>query len=232
MTLRVIDIETTGTDPETDKIIEIASIDLLKGGTCENTQSCLVNPGRKIPPEASAVHHLIDEDVQHARLFDDAIKDFKGADCYIAHNADFEKAFLDQALGTPTWICTMKCALRVWSEAPGHSNQVLRYWLGEVEPLGSKRENLVAHRAVSDVLVTGAIFFHLSKATTYAQMVQWSSEPPLYTYFSFGKYKGQKIADIAIKDESYLTWIIEKSELDEGAKFSARYWLEKKREAA
>jgi DNA polymerase III epsilon subunit-like protein len=44
MTVRVIDIETTGIDPATDAIIEIASVDLLKDGAIANQRSTLVRP--------------------------------------------------------------------------------------------------------------------------------------------------------------------------------------------
>jgi exodeoxyribonuclease X len=66
MVVRVIDIETTGTDPEQDAVIEIASVDVLADGTIANRQSTLVRPGIPVPPEASAVHHLIDEDLAGA----------------------------------------------------------------------------------------------------------------------------------------------------------------------
>jgi DNA polymerase III epsilon subunit-like protein len=49
MTVRVIDIETTGTDPTVDAIIEIASVDLLKDGTIANQRTALVRP----PPPAA-----------------------------------------------------------------------------------------------------------------------------------------------------------------------------------
>ena len=54
MTVRVIDFETTGTDPTTDAIIEIASVDVLADGTITNRQATLVRPGIPVPPEASA----------------------------------------------------------------------------------------------------------------------------------------------------------------------------------
>lgn len=40
-----------------------------------------------------------------------------------------------------------------------------------------------------------------------------------------GKYRGQRCDAIAASDADYLRWIIEKSELEEGIKHSARYWL-------
>jgi DNA polymerase III epsilon subunit-like protein len=42
--IRVIDIETTGTDPAADAIIEIASVDLLRGGGITSVSIALVMP--------------------------------------------------------------------------------------------------------------------------------------------------------------------------------------------
>jgi exonuclease len=47
--IRVIDIETTGTDPSTDEIIEIASADMVRGGGITNAMDTLVRPSRPIP---------------------------------------------------------------------------------------------------------------------------------------------------------------------------------------
>jgi hypothetical protein len=51
--IRVIDIETTGTDPANDAIIEIASVDLVRGGGIANAMDTLVRPGKPIPPSAA-----------------------------------------------------------------------------------------------------------------------------------------------------------------------------------
>ena len=91
--IRVIDIETTGIDPASDAIIEIASVDMLRGGGITNAMDTLVRPARPIPPGASAIHHLIDEDVQNAPMLADVIERFKGADFYVAHNCVFEHSF-------------------------------------------------------------------------------------------------------------------------------------------
>jgi len=134
MTVRVIDIETTGTDPTVDAIIEIASVDLLKDGTIANQRTALVRPPLPVPPEASAVHHLIDEDLAFAPQLDEVLDQFKGSDAYVAHNADFERSFLEHLLGDALWACTYKCALRIWPDLLSHSNQALRYRLGSSIP--------------------------------------------------------------------------------------------------
>ena len=55
--------------------------------------------------------------------------------------------------------------------------------------------------------------------------MQWSTEPALHTRFHFGKSRGKRYDEIAANDPSYLQWIVEKSDLEEGVKHSARYWL-------
>ena len=141
MTVRVIDIETTGTDPTVDAIIEIAAVDLLKDGTIANQRTALVRSPLPVPPESSAVHHLIDEDLAFAPELDDVLDQFRGADAYVAHNAGFERSFLEHLLGDALWACTYKCALRIWPDLLSHSNQALRYRLGLVNPFNIDRHH-------------------------------------------------------------------------------------------
>lgn len=226
MTLRVIDTETTGLDPAVDQIIEIASIDLTNDAFFYNPLECLAKPTVPIKPSASAAHHLIEEDVAKAPPLSEVLPKFNGADFYIAHNAKFDRQFLDGKLkgkdgAEPKWICTMKCAIRAWPEAPGYSNQVLRYWHGMASPFGLVREKIEPHRALSDVFVTAAIFYKLLETAKFNELVAWSSEPALYSKFPFGKHKDEPLSDVPA---SYLEWVI-RSDLDEDMKHSARHWL-------
>ena len=227
MLRRIIDIETTGTDAANDRIVELACIDLSDDGEIVFEHQTLVNPERAIPPEASAIHHLLDADVARAPLLVDAITPFKGAQSYVAHNCAFERAFLDPLLGNQTWVCTYKCALRVWPDAPGHSNQVLRYWLGLSEPFGRARATIPPHRAHSDALITAAILVELLKCATWEELIRWSTEPALHTRLKFGKHRGMKYADAPL---DYLEWMATKSELDGDTKGSAQHWIRLRQE--
>ena len=227
MTVRVVDIETTGVDPSSDAVIEIACAELTKAGKLVNTFDTLIACGQPIEPEASAAHHIIAEDLEGAPPIEEVIGKLTGADAYVAHNATFERSFLERWLGNDApWVCTYRCALRVWPDLPSHSNQALRYRLGLVEPFGTPRAELKAHRALSDAIVTGAIFLKLTKAAKWRDLVQWSYEPPLHTICRLPKHKGKRYEQIANEDPSYLDWIINKSDLDEATKFSAQHWLE------
>lgn len=128
--IRVFDIETTGIDPKDHRVLEIAAYDLdTDKNTIARVGAQLVSPGRDIPPEASAVHHIIKADLEDAVLFDQAWAQFtQGAPTvFAAHNCEFEQGYLEAPAGT-RWICTLKGSLRAWPDAPAHGNQALRYY--------------------------------------------------------------------------------------------------------
>ena len=221
--IRVIDIESTGTDPDADAIIEIASVDMVKGGGVTNRMQTLVDPGRPIPATASAVHHIIDADVKGAPKLQDAIRQFKGADFFVAHNAEFERSFFEaNEIDLGPWLCTYKCALRVWPDLESHSNQALRYHFGLVTPFGYARDAICVHRAGSDVIVTAAILEKLLAAAAWSDLVDWSKEPALYTKLHFGKHRGMRYDKV---DGDYLGWILRQKDMDAGVLYSAQHWL-------
>lgn len=63
-----LDLETTGINVVTDRIVEIAFLKIFPDGR-EEEKLLLINPGIPIPPEASAIHHIYDADVKDAPLF-------------------------------------------------------------------------------------------------------------------------------------------------------------------
>ena len=62
------DLETTGTNAARDRIVEISLLKIRPDGG-EETLHYLVNPGMPIPPEATAVHGITDQDVAGAPTF-------------------------------------------------------------------------------------------------------------------------------------------------------------------
>ena len=60
--LAFIDVETTGTNPYTDRIVELSILRIQPDGS-EEYKSHRVNPERPIPVEATAVHNITDADV-------------------------------------------------------------------------------------------------------------------------------------------------------------------------
>jgi DNA polymerase-3 subunit epsilon len=73
-----IDLETTGTDPVEDRIVEFGA-DILEPTGERRTWSMRFNPGIPIPPEATAAHGIRDEDVRDCPPFSEwAIRIWNG----------------------------------------------------------------------------------------------------------------------------------------------------------
>lgn len=92
----VFDLETTGLQASSCKIIEIGAV-LMEDGVVKETFSTLINPEEHIPEEASATNNIYDEDVKDAPIFKDVVGDFYkfsyGA-TLCAHNAPFDIGFI------------------------------------------------------------------------------------------------------------------------------------------
>lgn len=77
------DLETTGTNIQTDRIVEISVVKIFADGERE-VKTRLVNPEMHIPEEASAIHGIHDEDVKDAPTFKNISKNlfiyFEGCD--------------------------------------------------------------------------------------------------------------------------------------------------------
>lgn len=77
------DLETTGVNAAKDKIVEISYIKVCPNGK-EESNTIRINPGRHIPEEATAVHHITDDDVKNCPSFKDVAKElsrvFEGCD--------------------------------------------------------------------------------------------------------------------------------------------------------
>jgi len=84
----VFDLETTGKDPDSCGIVEIAAARAVNG-RIEDTFHRMINPGMPIEPEASNVHHITDADVKDSPSISGIWKEFKdfvGDNLLIAHN--------------------------------------------------------------------------------------------------------------------------------------------------
>ncbi len=74
--IAIIDLETTGTNPATDRIVEIAIIKMLPDGS-QIIKRKLLNPGIPIPKGASDVHGITDEMVRDAPTFRQVAQELK-----------------------------------------------------------------------------------------------------------------------------------------------------------
>ena len=239
--LRVIDLETTGNSFTDGGVVEIGWQDVLpSAGTGAAgpgwqlhglPQSMLIDPGNPITPATAAIHHIIDEDVAGAPRWQHAAPDIlRGAPgpvpvALVAHRASFEQRWCGPALtGGLPWICTYKCALRIWPEAPSHSNQGLRYWR---RPEGLDRAlGLPAHRAGPDAYVTAHHLRDMLLAASLDQLLAWSAEPALLVKLPYGRLRGRRFRDLSVEDLEQLSGGERPGErVDAEIAFSARHEL-------
>lgn len=69
--LAFFDLETTGVNVASDRIVEISILKAMPDGT-ENVKTLRINPGIPIPLESSLIHGIYDEDIRHERTFKQA----------------------------------------------------------------------------------------------------------------------------------------------------------------
>lgn len=149
------DLETTGLDPKSDAIIEIAMVRFNEDGTVEEFSS-LVNPGISISEEVENITGITDEDVSEAPGFGDIrhkVADFFGDDPVLAHNADFDTAFLS-AYGFDFSNRVVIDSFKIAQLAFRHEKSMNLSNLADAS--GYFHEG--AHRALSDTRATVAIF--------------------------------------------------------------------------
>lgn len=159
----VFDLETTGLDPVKDKIIEIGAVKIVDGEII-NYYSTLVDPKVPIPPQASNINHIYDEDVKQSPYIEDILDSFLEYcdDCIlVAHNATFDISFMRNA-------CRENCknfdnpyfdTLELSKKAkPMQKNFNLKIMCSVYGII-----NQTAHRAYSDAQATAELFIKLAK---------------------------------------------------------------------
>lgn len=120
----VVDTETTGTNPDQDAIIELGMVLFEfdpQTGVVYNVLGSfdeLEDPGFPIPLDSISVHGITDEMVKGKKIDDDKVTHFlDGVSIIIAHNAKFDRVFLEKRLPiyeSLPWACTF--AQIDWSE--------------------------------------------------------------------------------------------------------------------
>jgi exodeoxyribonuclease X len=204
--VRVIDLETTGDGAQ--DVCEIGWQDVVQDPdgrwrVNEARGARFVNPGRPITPDTMAIHHILDEQVADApfwkEIAPDILRPSGGVAALAAHRAAFEQRYCRPGLtGGSPWVCTWKCALRVWPQLPRFSNQMLRY-LRRPEGL-DHQTGLPAHRAGPDAYVTAHHLRDMLNLVALDQLIAWSGQPGLLPRVPAGRSRGKAWADLAEDD--------------------------------
>ena len=157
MEFAVVDIETTGSTPQSAGITEIAIV-IHNGVEVTGKYVTLINPRHKIPPFIVNMTGISDEMVAGAPLFEEVapqIYNLLNGRVFVAHNVSFDYSFVHYLLGRSgfQWsapkLCTIKLSRRVF---PG----LVKYGLGSLtRDLGIKIEG--RHRAWGDAAATAQV---------------------------------------------------------------------------
>ncbi len=227
--LVVLDLETTGTWVEKDKIVEVGMVKLMPDGTKE-TYVKRVNPGIPIPANVSRIIDITDDDVKDAPPFKDVAKevmefigdsDLGGFSILRFDLLILEREFYDAGLSFH------------WKERDIYDAQKV-YHIHEKRDLTAAyklycdKELENAHSALGDAEATVDIFdaqinkygtpdegieslkdFDYEQHSAYfdreRKFCWWNGE----LYPAFGKYRRKKhIKDILKADRPYLEWIL------------------------
>ena len=152
--IAIIDVETTGLDPENDEIIELALMHVaLDENGCvighSKPQSWLQAPGRPLSEKVSHLTGLTDADLAGQVLDEKAIMAvLSRCDLAVAHNAAFDIRFMDKRfpeLRTMPWACSL--AEIDWDE-DGYPCRKLEHLVMEHGGF------FTGHRAAADVWAT------------------------------------------------------------------------------
>ena len=157
----IIDIETTGLSPITDKVIEIA-IYIHDGHKVINEYTTLINPERTINANITRLTGITNEMVKSSPKFWEIAKDIiilTEGKPIVAHNASFDFNFIRNEFKSLGYdykrerLCTVKLSRKI---IPNHKS----YSLGKLcKDLGIEIDG--RHRAAGDALATVKLFEHL-----------------------------------------------------------------------
>lgn len=221
------DLETTGVDPQSDRIVEIGLIRIAPDGSRE-LRTRRLNPERAIPAAASAVHGIYDADVRDQPTFRQIARGLldwlEGADLAGFNvrrfdlpllDREFRDCGLDLALGRRKVVDAMTIFHR---KEPRDLTAAVKYYLN--------RELDGAHSAEADIQATVEILD--AQLARYADLPRTVDELDVWTHpvrdavdsagkfvrrndeivFAFGKHQGRPLREVAEKERGYLEWIV------------------------
>ncbi len=170
MSLQIIfDTETTGLNPRTgDRLVEIGCVEVFDFLPTGRTFHVHVNPQRDVPPEVVRIHGLTTEFLRDKPVFSHvdvgaALIDFVGDAQIVAHNAAFDRGFINMELERagfalwedPRWIDTYQLAQRRF---PGQSNSLDAL----CKRFGISLDSREKHGALIDAQLLASVYLELN----------------------------------------------------------------------
>lgn len=221
------DLETTGTDPAKDRIVELALIKIHPDGKRERYVK-RVNPGMPIPKSSSDIHGITDEDVKDSPLFKHIARELyewmHNCDLGGYNSSKFDLPLLAEEL--------LRAGINV-DFTERHMIDVQQiFFKMEARTLSAaysfycNKEMQDAHSAEADILATIEVlesqldryqqlaqevkglhdFTNTEQYVDYARRIVMKDGAPV---FNFGKHKGRKVTDVFTEEPQYYDWMMQ-----------------------
>lgn len=222
------DLETTGTNINTDRIVEISYLKIHPNGN-EESKTMRINPEMHIPEASSAIHGIYDEDVADCPTFKEVAKDIardiEGADLAGFNSNRFDIPVLaEEFLRAGIDIDLKK---RKFVDVQVIYHKLEQRTLSAAYKFYCNKNLEDAHTAEADTRATYEVLkaqldkypdvlendiTFLSNYSSYNRNVDFAGRIVFndndIEVFNFGKYKGMPVKDVLQRDPGYFGWIM------------------------
>ena len=220
------DLETTGVDTAKDRIVEISMIKIMPDGE-ELTRTRRLNPERPIPPEATAVHGITDEDVKDQPTFAQVAKSLaqfiQGCDFGGFNSNRFDLPVLAEEFLRAGVDVDLKRRRFVDVQTIFHKKE--QRTLVAAYKFYCNRDLEDAHSAEADTRATYEVlkaqidhyddlendidfladFSTQHRCADFAGYILYDDHEE--EIFGFGKYKGRRVSEVLRSDPGYYAWM-------------------------
>ena len=223
------DLETTGVNINTDRIVEICYLKVYPNGN-EEAKTMRINPEMHIPEQSSAVHGIYDEDVADCPTFKEVAKniarDMEGCDI-----AGFNSNRFDVPLLAEEFLragVDIDMSRRKFIDVQVIYHKLEQRTLSAAYKFYCDKNLEDAHTAEADTRATYEVLkaqldrypdelqndmAFLSEYSSFTRNVDFAGRM-VYNeqnipIFNFGKYKGQSVAEVLRKDPGYYSWMLQ-----------------------
>ncbi|WP_300935489.1 3'-5' exonuclease [uncultured Muribaculum sp.] len=223
------DLETTGTNILTDRIVEISIIKLMPNGT-ESEVTMRINPQMPIPAEATAIHHITDADVADCPTFKQVAQNianlFLDADVAGFNSNRFDVPMLSEEMFRAGINFDMSRRRFVDVQTIFHKleqrtlSAAYKFYCGKC--LDDAHSANADTRATYEVLKAQLDHYPEQLKNDIAFLSEFSSQNRnadlmgriIYNdndkeVFNFGKYKGQEVESVFRNDPGYYAWMMQ-----------------------
>ena len=223
------DLETTGTNINSDRIVEICYLKVYPNGN-EESKTMRINPEMHIPEASSAVHGIYDADVADCPTFKEVAKnianDIEGCDLAGFNSNRFDIPLLaEEFLRVGVDIDMMK---RKFIDVQVIFHKLEQRTLSAAYKFYCKKNLEDAHTAEADTRATYEVlkaqldrypdvlendmkfladYSSYNKNVDFAGRIVYNEQG--VEVFNFGKYKGMSVAEILKKDIGYFGWLMQ-----------------------